>query len=235
MIQKQALLDKLSEFLMVEQAGYQLYTVLAMRTQVPEYREKYVEFGDETSRHREILASMIQQLGGDPGYVSPLARIAQMRGEHMLGLAIEADGLGPEEIEAVGLECVLLAETKDHADWQLLSKLAQQLPQGQEREAMIAAVAEVEEQEDQHVGWAHEQCSMLAMRMLLEEPAPPPERWQSAWTGPHYTPEMHPAPMEAADGLLKPAQAPTPWGPSPIERSLGPSPRRGKSRSGAIR
>lgn len=217
---QQALLDKLSEFLMVEQGGYQLYKVLSERTQLDELRQQYIAFGEETSRHREILATVIKSLGGDPGYVSPLARVAQMRAEQMLGLFLVADGLTQDELEAVGLECVLLAETKDHADWELLAQLVEAIPEGADREVIRAAVGEVEQQEDEHLGWARQQSAALAMRMLIQSPDVLPERWQSDWTGPHYTGELHPAPMEKEDGLLKPAMGKQ-WGPSPIERALG--------------
>ncbi len=216
---KQVLLDKLSEFLMVEQGGFQLYKVLAERTQIENLRQKYIEFGEETSRHREILTSVITSLGGDPGYVSPLARVAQMRGEQMLSLAIVADGLSPEEYEAVGLECVLLAETKDQADWSLLAQLIESAPEGPDRDAMVAAVEEVESQEDEHLEWASQQCATLAMEMLFQGSEPSPARWETLWTGPHYVEAEHPAPMDESDGLLKPASLP-PWGPSPIERAL---------------
>lgn len=35
------------------------------------------------------------------------------------------DGLSEEEIEANGLENLLLADTKEHADWHLLSPIAE--------------------------------------------------------------------------------------------------------------
>jgi len=52
------------------------------------------------------------------------------------------------------LEAVLLAETKDHADWAFLSALCDELPEGSSREAIRRAVEEVEPDEDEHVGWA---------------------------------------------------------------------------------
>jgi len=216
---QQVLLDKLSEFLMVEQGGFQLYTVLAERTQLPELRARYEEFGMETSRHREILASMIAKLGGDPGYVSPLARVAQIRGDQLLNVMLLADSLSPDEIEAVGLDSVLLAESKDHADWQLLSQLIQNIPEGPDKASMVAAVEEVEAQEDTHLGWASEQAANLAVRMLVQDPEPSVARWELNWTGPHYDESHHPAPMQSEDGLLPAAGEPN-WGPSPIERSL---------------
>ena len=132
----EVVLDKLSEFLMVEQCGWQLYRVVGERASDPELHERYEEFGRETDRHRTILTGLIRDLGGDPDYVSPTARLAQAKSEALLASALVAGPLGEAEREANDLENVLLAETKDHADWELLSKLVEQLPTGKTKTAI---------------------------------------------------------------------------------------------------
>lgn len=218
-MERQVILDKLSEFLMVEQGGFQLYRVASERTQMPEFKARYEEFGRETARHREILVGLIEAMGGDPGYVSPLARVAQKRGEQLLCLAIEMDGLSQKEIEAIDLENVLIAETKDYSDWSLLAQLMEQMPEGGERTAVEAAVNEVLGQEDEHLGWAGQELTRLSLQMAMEGPAPSPERWEKLWSGPHYTPDQHPAPVTQGDGLMEPAMLPS-WGDSPLQRSM---------------
>ena len=158
----EVLLDKLSEFLMVEQCGWQLYRVVESRTTDKELKERYQEFGRETDRHRAILTGLIHDLGGDPDYVSPTARLAQAKSEALLASALVSGPLGEAEREASDLENVLLAETKDHADWELLSKLTEQLPNGKTKTAIEAAVAEVEPQEDEHLEWAQTKLAALA-------------------------------------------------------------------------
>ena len=125
-MQQQIIEDKLSEFLMVEQCGLQLYTTVAARSQTPKLKAKYEEFGRETAHHREVLVKLITTLGGDPDYVSPTARLAQYKASKLLESALAVDGLSQAEIECSDLENVLLAETKDHANWHVLSQLAQQ-------------------------------------------------------------------------------------------------------------
>jgi len=123
---RSVLLDMLSEFLMVEQGGMQLYRTSLGRCSDPELKARYTEFLAETAHHREVLATLIQDLGGDPNYVSPTARVAQFKASKLLETALAIDGLSQAEIELCDLENVLLAETKDHADWSLLSKMASQ-------------------------------------------------------------------------------------------------------------
>ncbi len=173
---KQVLLDKLSEFLMVEQCGWQLYRVVGSRTTDPKLQARYQEFGQETDRHRSILTGLIRDLGGDPDYVSPTARVAQAKSEALLQSALVSGPLSTEELEASDLENVLLAETKDHADWELLGQLAEQLPNGKARKAIEAAVAEVGPQEDEHLGWAQAKLGELGLKAITEEPPPDPER-----------------------------------------------------------
>lgn len=54
------------------------------------------------------------------------------------------------------LDAVLLAEAKDHANWACLSKLVDQVPEGEARSAFAEAVDAVEPQEDEHYGWARD-------------------------------------------------------------------------------
>ena len=217
-MQYPVMLDKLSEFLMVEQGGLKLYRVAAARCTVPALKQRYQEFGQQTARHREVYVQLIQALGGDPNYVSPMARLAQVKATKLIESAMIVDGLAPEEIMASDLENVLLAETKCHLDWELVSQLAKQATDAKLKQAFQQAVQEVEEQEDQHVKWAHQTLSQMALQMVLQGPAPSPERWMQVLSGPMPPiQEQHPAPVMA--GLMEPAREPA-WGSTPIARDM---------------
>jgi len=217
-MEQQVLLDKLSEFLMVEQGGLQLYRVAAARCTLPTLKERYEEFGQQTARHREVYVQLIQALGGDPNYVSPMARLAQVKATKLIESTMIVDGLASEEVMANDLENVLLAETKCHLDWELMSQLAEQATDAKLKQAVQKAVQEVEDQEDQHVEWARQTLSQMALQMVLEGPAPSPERWIKVTSG--AIPPIdaqHPAPVTT--GLEKLAQAPA-WGLTPIARDM---------------
>jgi len=75
----------------------------------------------------------------------------------------------------VACECVVLAETKDHLDWELLGKCAEKMtgPQGK---ILKEACEQVEDEEDEHLyhtkGWCRELwIKSLGMAAVL----PPPE------------------------------------------------------------
>jgi hypothetical protein len=221
----------LSEFLMVEQAGFQLYTVVEARARDPELKERYREFGAETSRHREILVGLIEKLGGDPNYVSPTARVAQVKGNSLLETALKSAGLSAEELELSDLHCVVLAETTDQGNWAALEAIAARLEGAPDLAApMMQALQEVGPQEEEHLGWARMKWQELCLRAVLERPAPPPERWMERITNPQTPVEnYHPAPV--TQGLLAPSKLPM-WQNSLAMRSMqGPSRASGNGRS----
>jgi rubrerythrin len=213
-VKNEVLLDKLSEFLMVQQCGWQLYRVVGSRTTDPELQARYQEFGEETDRHRTILTQLIKDLGGDPDYVSPTARVAQVKSEALLQSVLVSGPLSPEELQVSDLENVVLAETKDHADWELLGQLAEQLPNGKARKAIEAAVAEVGPQEDEHLGWAQAKLAELGLKALTQEPPPDPERLDRVVIEPDLRiKEIHAAPIDKrnlSDGAKLPSAQETP-------------------------
>ena len=77
--------------------------------------------------------------------------------------------------QLVACECVVLAETKDHANWELLSKCAEQLTGGQKKELQEACEI-VEDQEDEHLYHSKGYCRELWLDSLgLPAVLPPPE------------------------------------------------------------
>jgi rubrerythrin len=217
-MERTVLLDKLSEFLMVEQGGLELYRVAAARCSDQALVQRYVAFGEETTHHREVLVRLIERLGGDPNYVSPTARLAQVKAAGLLQTALTVDGLSPQEIELNDLENVLLAETKDHADWHLLQQLAEQADDSAVKAALQEVVGQVEAEEDEHLQWARDELGRRGLQQILTGPAAPPSRWQRLLIAPEPPlKEIHPAP--ATRGLLPPSKQP-PWIDAPALREL---------------
>jgi len=217
-MERQALMDKLSEFLMVEQGGLELYRVAAERCRTPDLRARFEEFGAQTAHHRVVLVRLIEQVGGDPSYISPCARVAQYKAAKLLETSMIFDGLSQQEVEMNDLENLLLAETKDTADWHLLDQLAQRIDDPQLAQAIRTAVAEVEPEEDEHLRWANEQCAAMGLAFVLTGPAPLPERWQEFISAPQPPiEELHPAPV--TDGLLATAKQAF-WQDTPAVRAV---------------
>jgi hypothetical protein len=81
----------------------------------------------------------------------------------------------PAAAQLVACECVVLAETKDHMDWELIGELAGALT-GEQRELVNQAYERIEDEEDEHLyhtqGWARE---LWLEALGLPAELPPPE------------------------------------------------------------
>jgi rubrerythrin len=147
--------DLLSACLMHEQCGLHLYRTAVSMTDTPQLKARYEEFGRETEEHIRIFEELITACGGQPGYVSPMARLTEALDTKIHESAIALpDGADQAAFELAILEAVVLAETKCHADWSLIQQMTAALPQGEARSAFQRAVDEVEQQEDEHIRWA---------------------------------------------------------------------------------
>ena len=70
---------------------------------------------------------------------------------------------------------IVLAETKDHLDWELLGKCADELS-GAQGNTLKSAYEKIEEQEDEHLYHTRGWCRELWLQSLeLDAVLPPPE------------------------------------------------------------
>jgi rubrerythrin len=142
--------------------------------------EKYLE---QTRNHERILLDVFRKLELNPEETSPGRSVVKSLGAALVQAMQSALEAGkPEAAELVACECVVLAETKDHADWELISKCAEHAT-GKEKQALQDAAEEVEDQEDEHLyhskGWTRELwLKSLGLKAVL----PPPEERQHVTT-----------------------------------------------------
>jgi rubrerythrin len=149
------LADLLSAMLTHERCGTHLYRSVAGRSNNPVLKRRYEEFGDETLHHVEVLENLILAGGGNPNYVSAAARAVEAMDSKLLETTFLMSGAADPMVEEMTmLDAVFLAESMDHANWHTLSETVPSLPEGELRDRFQAAVAEVEDQEDQHLEWA---------------------------------------------------------------------------------
>jgi hypothetical protein len=153
----------LSAFLAHERAGAALYRTAELNSANPMLTSRYKEFGRETEEHIAIYEALITALGGDPGYVSPVARMTEQLGSKLLeGPVMLAGSVDEMTLDTAFLEAVVMAEYKCRANWQLLAALGEDMPAGEARQAVRDAVARVEPEEDEHLEWASSTWQKLA-------------------------------------------------------------------------
>jgi rubrerythrin len=175
-MKQEQLTELLLQSLEHERGGVQVYETALDCAVNDELREEWSEYHEQTRRHVAILENVCKELGVDPEQASPGREIIRLLGSSLVKAMEKARGAGnPQAAQLVACECVVLAETKDHLDWELLGKCAEKL-RGNQAKALTAAVEEVEDQEDEHLyhtkGWCRELwIESLGMKAVL----PPPE------------------------------------------------------------
>lgn len=150
----QFIADLLSGFLAHERCGSELYELVASKTKNPALKARYEDFGKETAHHVEILTRLIADCGGDPQYVSPIARSVETQDKSLLQATLSSSPPDFMTEEMAMLDAVFIAECVDHANWETLSKLAEKLEGHEMGAALRRAVSEVEPEEDKHLRWA---------------------------------------------------------------------------------
>jgi rubrerythrin len=149
------LADLLSACLAHERCGVHLYRSVAGRTTSPTMRQQYEHFEEETLEHVTVLERLIRDAGGDPSYVSPAARATEATASAILGSTFLLRGsMDAPTAELSMLEAVLLAESKDRANWELLAEISTLMADGSVRDQLKAAATEVLAQEEEHHSWA---------------------------------------------------------------------------------
>ena len=170
-VSKSALMDLLSEFLAVEQGGQQLYEKSLELVFDNEVKTKFREFLKQTMTHQKVLTEIITKLGGHPHSQSRTAKIATTKAEALLR-TMGDPGLSRDENQLNAIENIVLAETKDHADWELLGKIARQTTDNKLREVLAPAAKTVEQEEDEHLNWTRKKLGELQMAALSQNPKP---------------------------------------------------------------
>lgn len=168
--------DLLYQALETELGGIQVYTAAiscAVNSDLAEEWNKYLE---ETTTHRQVLLTVFEELGLDPEKNVPSRAVVRHHGESLVAaISLAKEAGDPEAAQIVAAECVVLAETKDHQNWELIGLISEKMS-GKEASVLKKAFEAVEKDEDHHLyhtkGWARELwIESLGFPAVL----PPPE------------------------------------------------------------
>lgn len=168
--------ELLCQALETELGGVQIYTTALRCVQNEELKEEWEKYLEQTQRHVEVVQEVLTTLGIDPTKETPGRKVVRHIGESLVkAMEMALSGGEPGAAQVVAAECIVLAETKDHLNWELIGEAAKKA-KGDGAKALKAAHDEVEEQEDEHLyhtqGWARELwIESLGMKAVL----PPPE------------------------------------------------------------
>lgn len=175
-MQRSQLTELILQSLEHERGGVQIYKTALDAATHDDLRSEWSRYLDQTKRHVQILEGVCRTMELDLEKPSPGRQIVRDLGQALVAAMLAAQQAGDRAAaQLVAAECIVLAETKDHADWELIGKCVASL-EGDEQATLAAAFEEVEDQEDEHLyhtkGWARE---LWLQSLGLPATLPPPE------------------------------------------------------------
>lgn len=152
----EVLVDKLGERLAFERGGVRLYEALIDKAAVHDATAQPLPFTldelrhirDEELEHMHIVISAIESIGADPTAQTPSADVVGVTAMGIMQVLTDPRTTLPQSLTAI-----LSAELTDHASWELLLRLAEELG----RDELLEPLRHALHQEEQHVvrvrGW----------------------------------------------------------------------------------
>ncbi|MDQ2855138.1 MAG: ferritin-like domain-containing protein, partial [Acidobacteriota bacterium] len=147
--------DLLYQALETEKGGVQVYSTALRCVINKDLKEEWDKYLEQTKAHVQIVTEILKELGLDPNAETPGRKVVRYIGTSLVkAMELALRGADPEAAQIVAAECVVLAETKDHLNWELIGELTRNL----EAAALLKpAYEQVEDEEDEHLyhtaGW----------------------------------------------------------------------------------
>jgi hypothetical protein len=177
--QRNELLQQMQE---TELGGVKVYETALTCVLNEDLKKEWEKYLEQTERHVNIVTNLMNELGVAPVESPGRLVVRHIGGSLVAAMKLAKGSAPPEAAEIVACECVVHAETKDHANWELLLTYSE-AARGDEKKAIKAALDEVEDEEDEHLyhskGWCRElSIASLGMKAVL----PPPEEQKDVKT-----------------------------------------------------
>jgi hypothetical protein len=159
-----------------ERGGVKVYKAAIACAQRADLRSEWTKYLSQTEDHVMALNRVCESFGLDPFTTTPGVMIVRATGNALLQSMEAALSAGnPEAAQIVAAECVVLAETKDHLNWELLGEVAKELTDRQQ-EILLEAYERIEDEEDEHLYHTQGWCRELWLASLgIDAELPPAE------------------------------------------------------------
>jgi len=168
--------DLMYQALETEKGGVQIYTTALRLAINKDLREEWNKYLEQTKNHVQVVSDILTALGLDPNAETPGRKVVRYLGTSLVKtMELASRCADPQAAQIVAAECVVLAETKDHLNWELIGELAKTAT-AEESALLMPTYEQVEGEEDEHLyhtaGWTRELwIQALGMPAVL----PPPE------------------------------------------------------------
>lgn len=173
---KKQLHELLYQSLETERGGLRIYETALSCVLNEDLKTEWQEYFEQTRTHEQVLVDVFGELGLDPDTMTPGREVVAHIGDSLVKAMLMAKARGNAiAAQLVAGECVVLAETKDHQNWELIGHLAKH-GLGEETAALLAAYQVVELDEHHHLYHTKGFLRELWIESLgLPAVLPPPE------------------------------------------------------------
>jgi hypothetical protein len=159
-----------------ERGGVTVYETAIDCVANDDLRKEWNKYLAETESHVAALTDVCRELGIDPEQATPTRDIVKALGASLVkAMQTAKRGGNADAAQLVACDCVVLAEVKDHANWDLLSHVAEHMT-GPAGKLLREACDTIHEQEGEHLFHSKGWCRELAIKALgMKAVLPPPE------------------------------------------------------------
>jgi rubrerythrin len=172
-LQETVPIDLLYQALETEKGGVQVYSTALRCVINKDLKEEWSKYLAQTKTHVQVVTDILRELGLDPNAETPGRKVVRYIGTSLVkAMELALRCADPQAAQIVAAECLVLAETKDHLNWELIGELVKNA----DATLLKTAHDQVEDEEDEHLyhttGWTRELwIHALGMPAVL----PPPE------------------------------------------------------------
>jgi rubrerythrin len=125
MKQQLELKELLLQAVETEAGGVEIYKTAIQCATNNDLREEWEEYLEQTQHHEDVVRELCDELGIDADEETLGRSIVKHLGESLVkAMQMALDAGDPDAAQIVATECVVLAETKDHQNWELIGEAA---------------------------------------------------------------------------------------------------------------
>lgn len=173
---KKQLHELLYQALETERGGIKIYEAALSCAQNEDLKGEWEEYLEQTRTHEQVLLKVFEELGLNPDTVTPGREVVAHLGDSLVtAMEMAKAHASAAAAQLVAGECVVLAETKDLQNWELIGHLAEN-GQGEDTGALRSAFEAVGQEEEHHLHHTKGFVRELWIESLgLPAVLPPPE------------------------------------------------------------
>ncbi|HMJ25292.1 MAG TPA: hypothetical protein VK475_05665, partial [Pyrinomonadaceae bacterium] len=124
-MKKEQLNELLYQALETELGGVQVYTTALRCVVNDELKEEWEKYLEQTQNHVQIVQGLMTTMGLDLNTETPGRKVVRHIGESLVrAMEMALESGEPEAAQVVAAESIVLAESKDHLNWQLIGEAA---------------------------------------------------------------------------------------------------------------